>query len=219
MRHLLLGFLLFSQIAHADLRSSSVGSGPAVIVISTVEGINDPSMTPLKGMLLGAGYRVIAVDFPCHGKGQNTDLGLECWRAMYEHGKTLDAFANELNNFATKENAVAMVGVSRAGFIALHVAALDKRGMSYVLISPVIDLGDLQEFRGAHRLSSWDAKLLPVSGKRIFLAIGKHDDRVSTESSVDFAKRFHAHLLLTNTEGHSHPPIDDKVVDWIKRGG
>lgn len=209
MRFLL---VLLLALQGCSIRHVSFGEGPAVFILSTVETIEDPSMTPLRDMLVEAGYKVIALDFPCHGKETG---GLECWRSRIEKGETFDAYVSDVLKMLDEENAVAVIGVSRAGYLTLRIAERDTGKRVYGLISPVVDLLDLAEFKGVKSAPGINPKYL--TGKRIFLAIGKSDDRVNTDRSVWLAKEVQSvKLLLTDTEGHGHPPIDQELVQWIR---
>jgi alpha-beta hydrolase superfamily lysophospholipase len=178
------------------------------LLLTTGEGLADPTYANIRSALTKAGYRVEAVDIPCHGKGE---AQLSCWRQMYERGKSFGPFISNLK----QRNADVVVGVSRAGYLALHLAAVNEQPSQYVLISPVVDLFDLAEFSGAKPTIEHDARKLPLHGKRIFLAIGKSDTRVNTQTSIDLSARYGVQLLLTNTPGHSQPRVEGEVLKWL----
>ena len=184
---------------------------PGALLLTHGHGLADPNYAIIRNALTGAGYKVSAVDVPCHAPGE---AQLQCWRQMYNRGESFDAFV--AGTVARMDNIQVVVGISRAGYIALLIAAVNREPVKYVLLAPVVDLFDLAEFDGAVPMLNHDARNLPLTGKQIFLAIGRADTRVSTATSIDLAARFRdVHLVLTDTPDHSQPRVEPEILHWL----
>jgi dienelactone hydrolase len=80
---------------------------------------------------------------------------------------------------------VVVCGVSRAGYCALRLAAADPRVAGVAAFAPVTDWGELREFAAVREDPKVTALKLVnfvtgLAGRRIYIAIGSADDRVST---------------------------------------
>jgi esterase FrsA len=92
---------------------------------------------------------------------------------------------------ATKQSdptAIFAVGISRGGFLALHLAAVDHRVRGVVAMMPVTDLRALLEFRNVvaperYLLTSVAGQL---SRTPLYVRIAEQDGRVSTEACQQF---------------------------------
>lgn len=214
MRIFLTAFLLCISSAVLALNYSESGTGPAVFILYTADITKAPGIPQLRDVLVASGHKVVLVDIPCHG---NESGELECWRSRIDRGITFDGYVSEVQRLMVRLNAKAVIGISRSGYLALLIASTNNKQVSYVLISPVVSLGDLQEFAGAKKSKEIIADNLV--GKRIFLTIGRDDDRVNTQRSIELAKSTASiTLLLTNTRGHFHADIDRVIVDWLQSG-
>ncbi|MGV3661563.1 MAG: alpha/beta hydrolase family protein [Prosthecobacter sp.] len=123
----------------------------------------------------------------------------------------------------TDAQQVAVQGVSRGGFCALHFAAREPRIKAVVGISPVTNPLALKEFAGvtAEQVAdiSLDRVLEPLVGRTVWISIGNADDRVSTDDCIAFSRRlvattrtlrpemslFPVHLRVGVSAGHRSP--------------
>lgn len=168
----------------------------------------------LRNTLKEAGFKVVSLTYPCHGKETG---GLACWRQRLERGDTFDQFVDSAVATVKETNAKALIGISRSAYLAALIAERGPQTVSYALIAPVLNLSDLQEFAGAQPFRSTSCETL--NGRRVFITIGRNDQRVNTKRSVDLANSCAGvTLLLTNTDGHFHADIDRVIVDWLKSG-
>ncbi|HYF35992.1 MAG TPA: alpha/beta fold hydrolase [Prosthecobacter sp.] len=93
----------------------------------------------------------------------------------------------------TDPQRVAVQGVSRGGFCALHFAARESRIKAVIGISPVTNPLALKEFAGVTSEQvapiSLDHVLEPLAGRTVWISIGNSDDRVSTDDCIAFTRR------------------------------
>lgn len=124
---------------------------------------------------------------------------------------------------------VVVTGISRYGYLALRLMAADDSLNIGGGFSPVTDWRYLREFHGhesdphvtALGLSNFVDQL---TGKKIYLAIGNHDDRVSTQSCCEL---FVALNKANTNLGYGHERLDFFVTpspghtladEWYERG-
>lgn len=109
-----------------------------------------------------------------------------------------------------KRDRVVVTGISRFGYLALRLVAADEQLTHVGAFSPVTDWKYLSEFEGyedkpaveAMRLTNYVEGLV---GKRVYMAIGNHDERVSTLSCT----RFYLDLNEANAaRGIGREPVD-----------
>jgi len=150
------------------------------------------------------GFIYVSLDLPCHGleRRDNEMQGLDGWRYRIEHGENFipefNARLNKMLDYLIKEGysdpeKIALLGISRGGFLAMHFISNESRVKCTVAIAPVVDLGTLREFKGLEQnsmvtsiaLSNYAGKL---SGKAILITIGDQDARVDTDKVIAFAR-------------------------------
>lgn len=151
-----------------------------------------------------AGFLCVSLDLPGHGaqaapKGPG---GIGAWRAAAERNEdfvspcarrasaVLDYLVRE---GYTDERRVAVMGISRGGFMAFHFMAREPRVRAAVGISPVTDLPVLTEFAGlehhAFTRSLAAASLVErLADRSIWISIGNNDRRVGTDSAIAFSR-------------------------------
>jgi hypothetical protein len=137
-----------------------------------------------------------AVSFPDSSVGHSLELfrdriveGTDPTVAFIERAKGVLDYCVDQN--WVKPDRIVVTGISRFGYYAFRLMAEDDRLNIGGGFSPVTDWRDLSEFREQRdqevvedlRLSLWAEKL---TGKKIYMAIGNHDDRVSTMSCAQF---------------------------------
>lgn len=178
-------FLAFANPAHAR---------PLALVFS-VEPI------ALSAQLRHAGWDVRLVEMPC-------GADLDCWsRGAHKPGMLRDLPAR-VAKLARGRERVALIGVSRGGYLALRLAGTP--GVTEVVaLSPVTDLMRLTEFRGV-KLSP-EYRLAPAHG-RVFIAIGNEDERVGTDAAMAYA----VHLVGGDFTLHVLPTKGHVVVGQVE---
>lgn len=123
----------------------------------------------------------------------------------------------------TDPQRVAVQGISRGGFCALHFAAAEPRIKAVVGIAPVTNPLALQEFEGVTPAQvahiSLDQHLDKLAGRAVWISIGNTDERVSTDDCIGFTRRLVAatrklrpeltlvpvHLTVSTSLGHRAP--------------
>ena len=128
-----------------------------------------------------------------------------------------------------KPDRIVVTGISRFAYLGLRLLAADERLKFAGGFAPVTDWRDLSEFNGFTdrkevidlQLSNYAEKL---SGKKIYLCIGSHDNRVNTRRCCQFFLDLNAanqkrglstslvDLYLTPDPGHT---CGD---EWFERG-
>ena len=93
----------------------------------------------------------------------------------------------------TDPQRVAVQGVSRGGFCALHFAAAEPRIKAVVGIAPVTNPLALTEFANVTPTQaaaiSLDGVMESLAGRTVWISIGNSDDRVSTDECISFTRR------------------------------
>ena len=111
-----------------------------------------------------------------------------------------------------KPDRIVVTGISRFGYHAFRLMAEDDRLNIGGGFSPVTDWRDLSEFEEQRnldvvadlRLSLWADKL---AGKKIYMAIGNHDERVGTLSCAQF--------FLDLNKANQEQGFDSSLVDFF----
>jgi dienelactone hydrolase len=164
----------------------------------------DPIYTEVANLLTAQGILGVAVDALCHGEdsrpGEPAELNGWVYRLEREDDFTKSFTARVsavldhlIHEGYTDAERVAAYGTSRGGFLAVHFAAANRRVRAVAGISPVTNLMAISEFSGtkarekAKQLSL--ANQAPrLAGCAVWLSIGNHDERVSTDDAIDFTR-------------------------------
>ncbi len=204
----------------------------------------DPFNQPVQ-FLQGQMIRVFSMTLPGHENGLPATEAIQLWAEDYAHKKDpinefLKSFDKALdfaieNQFVNPEK-MAVGGLSRGGFIALHAAAREPRLKYVVAFAPITELHKVKEFAPLQddpKVRSLDAiHLSPaLSHTHIRIHIGNRDTLVSTPSSFEFAmsvvEEAHKKNLRSakmeyflhpsiGHKGHGTPPeIFRQGADWI----
>ena len=191
------------------------------------------------------GFMSVALDVPCHGENvrEGEPTSLPGWRYRLEHGDNFGASftarASSLLDHLIREGLtdparVAVIGTSRGGFLALLWAATEPRVKAVIAVAPVVDLRALTEFKGLedHELTkavALDNVADHLPGRAIWVCIGNHDERVSTDNCIRFTRKVVAasiaqkkpaniELHISTAVGHgTHPTAHDEAATWIRR--
>ena len=221
---------------------------PTLFVFSAarVEELSDPYHRRVGNILAENGYLCVSLDHPCYGlekQPEEPEGYLRCWRYHIDHGERgfiddLNVRARQVLDFLiaqgyTNPERVAAYGGSSAGFTAIHYAASDPRVKCTAILAPVTDLAVLQEFDGVQqhpivRALALSEQAENLADRAIFIAIGDRDDRVGTDSAIDFAQKVwrasrHKNLdsdlelhVLPEPRGHTEPAGSGrKAAAWI----
>jgi dienelactone hydrolase len=182
------------------------------------------------------GWLYVVLDPPCHGydRVEGEPAALVGWAHRVKAGQDLmgpfvkrcvAVLDHLIAEGYTDPNRVAASGTSRGGFCALHFAAGEPRVRAATGVSPVTNPLALSEFAG---VTEEQAKSINIdgltdrlAGRAVWLSIGNHDPRVSTDDCVSLARKLVAatrrlkpeikvvpvELVVGPSEGHR--AIDD----------
>lgn len=167
---------------------------------STLEG---ESTNVVGSVLAKHGFVQASVDIPCHGGDSRPGepAGMSGWRARLEKGEPLFAtFQKQVASVVDQlvrqgtvdRERVGVCGVSRGGFVALHLGAADPRMKYVVAFAPVTDLLALTEFKGIADPAPARALDVMTLAERlldrpIWISIADNDERVDSRHAIDFA--------------------------------
>lgn len=179
---------------------------------------------------LDEGHRAASFDLPAHGERIDTyggsiagirnafAAGNDVFAAFVDDAKA--AIDECIRRGLAVPGRIAVAGTSRGGYMSLRLLAGDERIAAGAGFAPVTDWRALREFEAdTERGDVRDLQLVNfvsgMVGKRVFVAIGKTDDRVGTDRCVEFAEALEranadagraADLIefhLTDDKGHS----------------
>lgn len=226
-------------------RKEQLAPKPLLLLILTGDlqtALKTPPFNIGVPLFLARGHRAVSFDLPDHGRRvASFGEGISAWRQAWLTGQ--DRFqqaveeATALIDHCVKEGwatpeRIMVYGVSRGGYLALRLLAADARIAAAAAIAPVTDWRELSEFTAekgrtelaATRLSAFADKL---AGRRIYMAIGDSDRRVSTLSCCRFfidlqeanastgVSRFPVEFHCTRMAEPGHS-VDNS---WRQRGG
>ncbi|NGX38891.1 MAG: hypothetical protein KR126chlam1_00207 [Chlamydiae bacterium] len=178
----------------------------------------DPYNQPV-ALLYKSDIRIFSIDLPAHGEGQSAIDALTIWANAFKEGEDpLTPFLDKVL-FAIKElqsrgliipEKVGLMGLSRGGLIACHVAARLSQVRAVVCFAPMTSLTASKEFAGLEGNASVDNfDLLNMQDhlfdKAIRFYIGNRDIKVGTGGCFHFVES------LANTafeQGVRSPPIE-----------
>lgn len=204
----------------------------------------DPFNQPV-AFLHGQMIRVFSMTLPGHENDLPASNAMRVWaddftRKIDPINTFLDSFETALA-FAIEQKFVdptkmAVGGLSRGGFIALHAAAREKRLKFVLAFAPITELNKVKEF--AHLQEDPAVRSLNLSQisqkiihQHLRIYISNHDTRVHTKACVQFAlsvvesagnhqvRSPKVELILyppIGHQGHGTPPeIFRAGADWI----
>ncbi|HCL30559.1 MAG TPA: hypothetical protein DIC52_19285 [Candidatus Latescibacteria bacterium] len=173
---------------------------------------------------LAAGHRALSFDFTGHGERiDHFGSGIHGLRNSLVKGG-IDPFAvfaedaravidNCVHRGLAAAGRIVTCGTSRGGYLALYLLVHEPRIVAAAGYAPVTDWRLLAEFEAdvdlpdvvGLALSGWASK---AADRSVFLAIGKSDARVGTESCEQLRDALDAagvdvEFLLTDDPGHS----------------
>lgn len=153
--------------------------------------------------LSGLPIRIFSIDLPGHGKELSSHEALEKWAHAYQNGASLisataDQAAALIADLITKgiveQHKCAVMGLSRGGLIAAHVAARCPNVPWVLAFAPLTKVSNAKEFhhlKDDERVIAEDmSHLVPqLLEKKVRFYIGNCDVRVSTRSCFDFVEK------------------------------
>jgi len=190
--------------------------------------------------------RVFSLTLPGHEKEEHFTSAIQYWAEEIEKGHNIiEQFALSvvraidylIENQWIEESSIAAAGLSRGGFIAAHVAAIDPRIKFILGFAPVTKLTEAKEFAHLHHNPLANALNLKhaihqLIGRPLRFYIGNHDTRVSTNECFAFISAlaeasFQQHLrtspvelVITPSQGHQGhgtlPHVFQEGISWLK---
>ena len=232
-------------VTFAHLGQKPAAAAPTVLVFAMDRKTSLENASFARGawMLRSAGFFCVSLNMPAHGDdARQGEDGLKGWSARLERGENFVAAftrqASTLLDFLTREGyshpqKIAIIGISRGGFMALHTMAADPRVTVVATLAPVTDLTAVREFSSPtlHTIAeSLSVRLLipRLAGRPIWVLIGNRDERVGTGHCIDVMqglwaatpadlKTSPAELHVLPGEDHRQPPFSqEKAVAWIR---
>jgi len=192
-----------------------------------------PYNTPVE-LLKMTSLRVFSLTLPFHGEGYDKFHAMKEWLKAFNSqdnflGPFLEA-ANEALEWLVEteivdENAIAVGGLSRGGFIATHFAASNSRIKTVLGFAPLTRLQELQGFASFQKetleplvepsnLVAIIPSLLHVQNFRFYM--GNHDTCVGTDACYDFIRKY---VLKAYEERARHCKIELYITPSIGRDG
>lgn len=180
----------------------------------------DPFCQPVN-FLKDAPMRCFSLTLPFHGEGIDPKNSMALWAEAVRNGEDfLSPFLEKCVQAVDALIEMKLVdpahlfvgGLSRGGFVALHLAARDPRFRAILGFAPLTKLPNLAEFKDVVIQSDEFMEKLVAPAVRFY--IGNRDERVSTESAVAFilalteAKHLHgqrspqAEIIITPSIGY-----------------
>jgi dienelactone hydrolase len=227
-----------------------VAPAPTLFIIANpIRAMAEENMRALRSTgdaLSRHGWIYVVLDPACEGDDQKPGQpsGLAGWAIRARQGDDFlrpylrncgDVLDHLIQEGFTDPQRIAVQGVSRGGFCALHLAAQNVRIKAVIGISPVTNPLALAEFArvtpGEMVDFSLDRQLEKLAGRTVWISIGNTDDRVSTDDCIGFTRRLVAttrklkpdlklvpvHLQVRAALGH-HAPDDafSSAADFLR---
>jgi esterase FrsA len=189
--------------------------------------LTDPFNQPVLFLQNKYPVRVFSVDLPFHGNGLLATEAMSRWaEEMMSSNDVLGIFLDDLEtslhilfDHLNKPSKVAIMGLSRGGFLATHIAARFPEISTLLTYAPLTRLDECVEFKSLKDLPSVQNldinKLTPkLLHKTIKTYIGNRDIRVGTDRCYTWIKNLtnaafdhhirspHIELVLKPSMGH-----------------
>ncbi|MES2694691.1 MAG: alpha/beta fold hydrolase [Verrucomicrobiota bacterium] len=237
--------VVLKDVTFAHLGQKPAAPAPTVLVFAMDRktSLQNPSFARGSWMLRSAGFFCVSLDMPAHGDdARKGEEGLKGWSVRLERGENFVApFTQRVTSILdyliregySQPQKIAVIGISRGGFIALHTMAADPRVTVVAALAPVTELNAVREFTSPSLRKITESlsvgHLIPrLAGRPLWVLIGNRDERVGTAPCVDFMKALWAatpaesktapaELHIVPGEDHRQPPLSqEKLVAWIK---
>ncbi len=172
--------------------------------------------------------RVFSLTLPCHDENFEADVGIERWKKSWDDGidplsPFFELVANVIEDLIERKwidpTKLAVSGLSRGGFIAIHVAAKVPQISHILAFAPLTTLQTIEEFSPikediAHLDLVHLKDKLHHQTHRYY--IGNRDIRVSTESCFNYVKALTDEMYYQQVR---HLPVELLIKPSIGRYG
>lgn len=155
----------------------------------------DPYCQPVT-YLKDARIRCFSVTLPYHETGADPKIGMARWAEAVREGhdfikpflqKCIHAVDTLISLELVDPAHLFVGGLSRGGYIALHLAAADSRFRAILGFAPLTKLPKLVEFKEIHILTH-EQLIDKIVKAAVRFYIGNRDERVSTDSAYEFIR-------------------------------
>jgi len=180
----------------------------------------DPFNQPI-AYLQNDNIRLISVTLPYHSVGEDPKEAMMRWA---EHIMRDPGFVDEFLSAVHKDllpivegGKVVLSGLSRGGYVAFRLAALEESFESVMAFAPLIDLESLPEFSRHLPQETLDSFALKtyipqLIGKQVRIHVGNRDQRVGTTRTYQFLEK----LVDQSMEGGERsPPVEMLITPSI----
>jgi len=207
------------------------GPLPAVFyfALSAEESLEqDPYNQPIAAFL-GHDVRIFSMDLPAHGQGQSALDAMGVWaRDFKAKGDPLTPFIEKATaaislliekGYVASEK-MGLMGLSRGGLLAYHIAARLPEIKAVVGYAPVTDLSFSKEFQGLESPALKNLSLMQhvdkLCEKSMLFLIGNRDKRVGTDRCFQFVQTL---ADAAFEKGLRSPPIEMIISPSIGQMG
>lgn len=171
--------------------------------------------------------RVFSLSIPSHDLGLGPSESLKLFaKEIEEKKKPIEKFVKkvqfclsflEKKNLITKEK-IGLMGLSRGGLIASHVAAKEPKIPFILQFSPSTKLSNAQDFKHIEKISDYDVHNLSsqLYNKTVRIYIGNRDIRVGTENAFSFCQKLVEEAFTHNIRS---PKIELRLFPSIGHQG
>lgn len=183
----------------------------------TLDPFNQPAL-----FLTQYPIRVFSFTIPGHGQGLDNTKAMAYWASEIAKGnniiyKFIEECSRHIDYLAEEgylnTEFMGALGLSRGGFIAGHLAAMDPRIRFILGFAPLTRLDVMEEFKSIENESLVKSLALiklveKIQDRQLRFYIGNHDIRVGTDHCFEFIKE------LTDTAYNNwiHPPLVEMVI-------
>ncbi len=189
----------------------------------TLDPYNQPVAFLLKqSQLLNRPVRCYSLNLPGHGEPKSFEGAMKFWASSFAKEDIIQLFVKEaiesisylIDQGYVDHKRIAVGGLSRGGFAALHLAAADPRIGSVLAFAPLLDLGVVSEFKEIKDsplvcASSADHLVEKLVNRNVRLYIGNRDTCVGTEPAFRFIQK------LAEAAYHSKPSVRSPKAELI----